>query len=103
MADENPIATRVLYEDDEVRVWDQVIEAGATLGRHTHQHDYALVTVRGKGAMDVAFHDGTGGALGDGLTLDNKRGDVIFVPKGHTETAVNRGADYRAILVEFKR
>jgi hypothetical protein len=32
-----PIATRVLYEDDEVRIWDQRIGAGETLGRHRHE------------------------------------------------------------------
>ncbi len=26
-----PIATKILYEDDEVRVWDQVINEGETL------------------------------------------------------------------------
>ncbi len=102
MSDESRIATRVLYEDDEVRVWDQVIEAGATLGRHTHQNDYVLVTVRGTGPIEVVFHDGTGGELGEGLTLHSRRGDATYIPKGHTETAVNKGEAYRAILVELK-
>jgi mannose-6-phosphate isomerase-like protein (cupin superfamily) len=100
---ENPIATRVIYEDDEVRVWDQVIAAGATLGRHTHELDYVLVTVRGEGPLDVRFHDGSGGALGDRLMLRTRRGDATYVPKGHVETAINEGEEYRAILVELKR
>jgi hypothetical protein len=58
-----PIATRVLYEDDEVRIWDQRIGAGETLGRHRHDCDYVIVTVRGGGPIDVEFHDGTGGEL----------------------------------------
>lgn len=99
----NPIATRVIFEDDDVRVWDQVLPAGATLGRHTHTNDYVLITVEGEGPLDVEFHDGTGGALGDTLTLRTRRGDATYVPKGHTETAVNGGEDYRAILVELKR
>jgi len=103
MPDDNPIATEVVYEDDEIRVWNQVIGAGDTLGRHTHEHDYVLVTVRSDGPMDVQFHDGTGGELGDGITLNAKRGDAFYVPKGHTETALNHGGEYRAILVELKR
>ncbi len=98
----NPIATEVLYEDDEVRVWNQVIGAGATLARHRHDCDYVIVTLRGKGPIEVEFHDGTGGALGDGVTLRPKRGEAILVPKGHDETAHNRGDEYRAILVELK-
>ena len=101
--DLRPIATRVLFEDDEIRVWDQHIDAGETLGKHRHELDYVLVTVRGDGPLEVAFHDGSGGALGDGVTLQPSRGQAIFVPKGHVETARNDGAPYRAILVELKR
>ncbi len=98
-----PIATRILYEDDEVRIWDQRIDAGETLGRHRHDHDYVIVTVEGGGPIDVEFHDGSGGDLGDSLTLPkSRRGDALYVPKGHEETAHNRGDRMRAILVELK-
>ena len=105
MSDEEklrPIATEVIYEDDEVRVWNQVIEAGATLGRHRHDNDYVLVAIRGEGPIDVEFHDGSGGGLGERITLHSKRGEAVFVEKGHVETARNRGDEYRAILVELK-
>ncbi len=99
----HPIASRVLYEDDEVRIWDQRIDAGTTLARHRHDHDYVIVTVQGGGPIDVDFHDGTGGALGDSITLPrSRRGEALFVEKGHVETARNRGDEYRAILVELK-
>lgn len=105
MADElRPIATRVLYEDDEVRVWDQRIAAGETLGRHRHEHDYVIVTVEGGGPIDVEFHDGTGGPLGERITLPrSRRGEALLVDKGHVETAHNRGEPFRAILVELKK
>lgn len=104
MSDElGPIASRVLYEDDEVRVWDQVIGPGQTLARHRHDRDYVIVSVRGEGPIAVEFHDGSGGALGEGVTLHPKRGEAIAVPKGHVETARNRGDEYRAILVELRR
>lgn len=102
-AELRPIASRVLYEDDEVRVWDQRIDAKATLARHRHDLDYAIVTLRGEGPLEVTFHEGTGGELGDGVTLHPKRGETLFVPKGHVETARNEGGPYRAILVELKR
>ncbi len=101
--DANPIATAIIYEDDEVRVWNQVIGPGETLGRHTHEHDYFLVTVRADGPLDVEFHDGTGGRLGERIEFSAKRGDAAFIPKGHVETAHNPGGEYRAILVELKR
>jgi hypothetical protein len=98
-----PIASEIVYEDDELRIWNQVIAPDQTLGRHRHDHDYVLVNVRGGGPLDVRFFDGTGGPLGDGLTLQPKRGEAFFVDKGHVETAHNQGEEYRAILVEFKR
>ena len=101
--EEHPIATEVIYEDDEVRVWNQVIGAGETLGRHTHEHDYFLVTVRADGPLEVKFHDGTGGSLGEQIEFSAKRGDAAFIKKGHVETAHNPGGEYRAILVELKR
>ncbi len=102
-ADDNPIATEVIFEDDEVRVWNQVIGAGDTLGRHTHEHDYFLVTIRGDGPIDVEFHEGSGGPLGKHFQFEAKRGDAAFIKRGHVETAHNTGGEYRAILVELKR
>ena len=102
-SNEHPIATEIIYEDDEVRVWNQVLESGATLARHRHDNDYYLVTVDGGGPVDATFHDGTGGSLGENFEFTAARGEATFIPKGHVETAHNRGARYRAILVELKR
>ena len=98
-----PIATTILYEDEYVRVWNQVVPAGATLAKHEHAHDYFLVNVRGEGPFEVNFHDGSGGALGEHFTYRPKPGTADRVPKGHIETARNAGEEYRAILVELKQ
>ena len=47
-----PIATRVVFEDERVRVWEQVIEPGASTGPHRHDATYAPVTVEGS-TLDV--------------------------------------------------
>lgn len=98
-----PIATRIVYEDDYVRVWNQVVPAGATLSKHQHSYDYFLVNVSGEGPFEVNFHDGSGGALGEHFTYRPKPGTADLVPKGHIETARNAGEEYRAILVELKQ
>ena len=97
-----PIATKVIYEDDYVRVWNQVVPAGATIEKHVHEHDYVLLNVAGEGPIDVRFHDGSGGGLGEQLTFNPQPRTADFVAKGHVETARNDGGEYRAILVEFK-
>ncbi|MGR9090080.1 MAG: hypothetical protein ACU85U_05820 [Gammaproteobacteria bacterium] len=98
-----PIATKIIYEDDHVRVWNQVLPAGATIEKHAHEHDYVLLNVAGEGPIDVQFHAGSGGELGDQLTFSPQPRTADFVAKGHIETARNDGEEYRAILVEFKR
>lgn len=99
-----PIATRVLFEDDEVRVWDQVIEAGETLGKHHHELDYVIVNVSDVGPFEVEFFDADGNSKKHSLTFPNaKRGGAMLVEKGHVEIARNLGPRYRAILVELKK
>ena len=50
----------------------------------------------------MTFHDGTGGPLGDAVEFNPVPGRIDFVPKGHIETAINQGEEYRAILIELK-
>ena len=96
------IATQVIFEDDEVRVWNQFVPAGGEIPKHMHTHDYFLLNISGEGPIKVRFHEGTGGLLGDEFEFIPKPGSADFVKKGHIETAVNEGEDYRAILVELK-
>ena len=97
------IATQVVFEDDEVRVWNQVVPAGGEISKHEHQHDYFLVNVAGEGPIRVQFHGGSGGALGDQFEFNPSPGTADFIRKGHIETAINEGDEYRAILVELKK
>ena len=104
MSDElAPIATKVIYEDDHVRIWNQVVPAGAHIEKHHHTHDYFLVNIAGDGPFGVNFHEGTGGPLGDRTEFTPKPGTANFVRKGHIETAHNQGEEYRAVLVELKK
>ena len=98
-----PIATKVIYEDEYVRVWNQVVPAGGRIRKHAHRNDYFLLNVTGNGPIEVDFHEGTGGELGDHFTFRPKPGRADFIPKGHIETAHNQGEEYRAVLVELKR
>ncbi len=97
-----PIATKMIYEDDHVRVWKQVVPAGGVIEKHEHTLDYFLLNVTGEGPVSVVFHDDTGGSLGDGITFSPKPGTADYILKGHVETATNEGEEYRAILVELK-
>jgi len=99
-----PIATRVVYEDERVRVWDQVIEPGATTGPHEHELPYALVTVEGS-SLDVVPVPGFQAHYSDErLSVEIESQTAAVLPEGSVEEALNTGDQtYRAILVEFKQ
>ncbi len=103
MTESNDIATKVVFEDDEVRVWNQLVPAGSDIAKHEHKHDYFLLNISGEGPIQVQFHDGTGGSLGETFEFSPRPGSADFIKKGHIETAHNAGDDYHAILVELKR
>lgn len=103
MTEKAPIATEVVFEDDTVRVWNQLVPSGDSIPLHHHEHDYFLLNISGTGPIAVQFHDDSGGALGDAFEFMPVPGKADYVRKGHVETATNLGDAYRAILVELKK
>ena len=99
-----PIATEVLYEDDQIRIWDQRLAPGEATAPHRHERDYVLVDVEGE-LLRIEPLPGHNNADYDReLDLPVKRGQVFSVGKGSVERATNIGScPYRSILVEFKR
>jgi len=106
MTELGPIATTVLYEDDEVRIWDQRLAPGEGTGAHHHANAYALVDVDGD-TLEILPVEGEPNphdipATGFELSITPRR--CFTVPSGSTEIARNTGERrYRAILVEFKQ
>ena len=75
------VATKHLFENDKVRVWEMELDPGQSSDVHEHKLDYLLIQLEG----DVA------------------PGNVIFIERGGIETAKNTGQRrYREILVELK-
>jgi hypothetical protein len=98
-----PIATKVLYEDDQVRIWDQRLDPGEKTAPHTHDNDYVLVDVEGEriGVEPLPGHNNVD--YDSYLELPVQRGQAYTVGKGSVEVASNIGSRrYRAILIEFK-
>ncbi len=99
-----PIATKILYEDERVRVWEQLIEPGMGTGPHHHPLPYALVTVEGS-SLDVLPVPGYPMMHGEeSLSVDLADQTAGVLEAGSVEDAINTGdRPYRAILVEFKQ
>jgi hypothetical protein len=54
----NPIGTRLIFEDDRVRIWEIVLEPGQDAPTHTHLLDYTTVTIEGS-TLERLNGDGT--------------------------------------------
>jgi quercetin dioxygenase-like cupin family protein len=90
------VATRVLFENEHVKVWEMTLAPGEASALHRHDRPYVMCIIEGT-RIDADL-------VGKGhLEIPVQPGSVLFVPPGETERAVN-GTDtpFREILIELK-
>ena len=96
------IGTRVVYEDDRVRVWQLRLAPGEESAVHRHELDHLLIQVAGDRIAVIPEPDSEG-PFRDYLEADVVPGAVVHVPKGGIETARNTGQQpYLEVIVEIK-
>jgi beta-alanine degradation protein BauB len=96
------VATRLLLENERVRVWELDLAPGARSDPHHHEVDYVLVQIEGDRIAAEPEPD-TQGAFRDYIEADVVPGRARFIRRGGIETAVNIGQRrYREILIELK-
>jgi hypothetical protein len=97
------IGTKVVYEDDSVRVWRLKLAPGEESAIHRHELDHLLIQVAGDRIAVIPEPD-TEGPYTQELAADVVPGAVVHVDKGGLERARNVGRrDYLEIIVELKR
>ena len=103
------IATKKIFEDDKIAIWEMVLEPGESTGVHTHIHDYVFYVIEGS-TGEVTDQDGN--HLG---TLEMKAGETMLfrlegqelvagdlrIPARHSARNVG-STRFREILVETK-
>jgi len=93
------IGSRLLFENDRVRVWDLQLAPGQSTGLHRHEHDYLYVVI-GDGRLQAAGAEGKRREASD-----MKDGEVRFneVDGEAVHEAFNMGeGPWRNIIVELK-
>ena len=92
------VATRVLHEDERVKIWDMSLAPGEASDLHTHENDYYLVMLQGDRVAGIS-QDGS-----QDIVLDLTPGpELIRIDKGATEWAYNPGKEpFYEILIELK-
>ncbi len=94
----NAVGTRLLFENDRVRVWDLALPPGESTGLHRHTKDFLYVVI-GDGQLQTGFADGSrdpARAMSDG--------DVRFreVTSESVHEGINVGSTpWRNIVVEL--
>jgi predicted metal-dependent enzyme (double-stranded beta helix superfamily) len=96
------VGTKVVFEDDRVRVWQVRLAPGEQGPVHSHDLDHLLVQVAGDRIAVVPEPD-TRGPYRDYLEADVVPGAVVHVRRGGVESARNVGSrPYLEIVVELK-
>ena len=94
------VGSRILFEDEKVRIWELILEPGEASALHRHEHDYYLAIFAG---------DLVAGVTPEGSPVDSFVGKVpaigntVGIPKGGVEWAYNVGEEtYRELIFELK-
>ena len=96
------VATRLLFENERVRIWEMDLAPGARSDTHRHEADYVLVQIEGDRIAAVPEPD-TGGTYREYVEADVRPGRARYIARGGIETAVNIGRQrYREILIELR-
>ena len=90
------VATELLFENEQVKVWQMDLAPGESSDFHEHTHPYLICVIEGD-TVDADFPNGKS------ISIPVKPGQVFFVEPGSKETAVNRSSKrFREFLIELK-
>ncbi len=96
------IATRLLMENDRVKIWEMDLAPGEESAVHEHTMDYILVVLEGDRIAGVPEPD-SAGLYNQYIEADVEPGNYFWIEKGGIETARNIGKKrYREIAIELK-
>jgi quercetin dioxygenase-like cupin family protein len=92
------VGTRLLFENERVRVWDLNLVPGQSTGLHRHESDFFYIAIGGGTLQGIDAE----GNLGEPSTMED--GHVVFrnIPDEEVHEAVNVGDEqWRNIVVEL--
>ena len=93
-----PIGDTVMFENDQVRVWDFVVEAGRSKGWHRHELPYVIIPMT-EGEIEIES-----ALTGQIEKPKSVIGSPIWREAGEVHDLRNVGkAAYRNIIIELKQ
>jgi predicted metal-dependent enzyme (double-stranded beta helix superfamily) len=97
--DAGQVGTKLLFENEKVKVWEFALSPGELIAMHTHRMDYIFHVYEGS-TLEVTYPAEMNTPA---RQLELKAGDVRFVNKGGRHAARNAGKQrYVEVLIELK-
>ncbi len=98
------IGTKLLFENDRIRVWEVRLEPGERIQTHEHKHDYVQVMLEGdKVAADIEPSSEGRWAGEPYVEAAVEPGKTLWAEKGSAHNTINVGSTtFYEILVELK-
>jgi len=96
------IATKLLFENERVRIWEMRMPPGESGPPHRHDLDHILVQIAGD-RMAVVPEPDSEGPYREYLEAEVAPGQFFYVTRGGVERAKNVGQQtYHEIVIELK-
>lgn len=96
------VATKLLFENDRVKIWEMRLEPGEDGALHEHSMDHILVQISGD-RMAVVPDPASKSVYNEYLEADVVPGQHFFIERGGVEVARNIGKQpFHEILIELK-
>ena len=96
------VGSKLLFENERVRIWEVKLEPGETGNLHRHALDYVLVQIEGD-RMAIVPDESSRGEYAEYMEADVVPGQHFWIEKGGVGRARNVGTTpYHEILVELK-
>ncbi len=90
-----PVGQTVVFENHAVRVWEIVLEPGASVTWHHHENPYLVVALQGADNRIESVE-------GNVRQVSEKDGGVVYREAGEVHRLINEGTtQYRSRLVEI--
>lgn len=92
-----PVGQEIVFENEQVRVWEITLEPGEQQAWHQHLNPYVVI------ALEAADNRIDGLAGGEPRLVHEAVGGVVYRDPGEVHMLTNRGETrYRSRLVELK-